>query len=132
MCGTSHLRSALTRNLSDLFRETCSSTSYSGSTVVLDTPKQSTSGPDHLGLDLMRAPQRGSLQSYMMDALLEGGRNRPVASDTTSDTDTDNTHNIDHMEEKPKHYYKFFWFSCMTQGMKIRFDRLALLALLDR
>ncbi|XP_064621323.1 pecanex-like protein 1 isoform X3 [Lineus longissimus] len=117
------------------YRETCSSTSYSGSTVVLDTPKQSTSGPDHLGLDLMPGtfnvrPQRTSIQSYV-EALLESGRNRAGGSDT-SDTDTDNTHNIDHMEEKPKHYYKFFWFPCLTQGMKIRFDRLALLALLDR
>jgi hypothetical protein len=76
-------------------------------------------------------PQRTSIQSYV-EALLESGRNRAGASDTSSDTDTDNTHNIDHMEEKPKHYYKFFWFPCLTKGMKIRFDRLALLALLDR
>ena len=70
--------------------------------------------------------QQSPLMNYM-EAMLESGRNRTPGS---SDTDSNATHNITSMEEKPKHYYKFFVIP--LKYLKIRFDRLALLALLDR
>ncbi len=67
------------------------------------------------------------LQTYV-EALLESGRHRPPASDS-SDSDTNTTHNVTSVDDKPKHYYKL---KLPFQFLKIRFDRLALLALLDR
>ncbi len=66
-------------------------------------------------------------QSYV-EALLESGRHRPAASDS-SDSDTNTTHNVTSVDDKPKHYYKFM---LPFKFIRIRFDRLALLALLDR
>lgn len=52
---------------------------------------------------------------------------RARGSDTS---DSSSTHNITMQDEKPKHYFKFYIIP--KQFTKIRFDRLALLALLDR
>lgn len=106
-------------------------TSESDSTVILDTPtaprlqdRPPTPGPTIL--DVSRSPR--AIQS-IVEALLEGGQHSGMP-DTTSDSDTNSTHNATSSDDKPKHYYKFFVIP--WQYMKIWFDRLALLALLDR
>ena len=79
-----------------------------------------------LAAAVSRSP-RSALQSYV-EALLESGQHQAMAD--TTDTDTNTTQNATSMDEKPKHYYKFFLLP--LHFMKIWFDRLALLALLDR
>lgn len=110
------------------------SSSESGSTVVLDTPRHPAArSSDPIMLDLPGTvggrSQRSPLQSYV-EALLESGRHRPPRSDSSDTSDSNITHNITSADDKPKHYYKFFFMP--FKYAKIRFDRLALLALLDR
>ncbi|ESO87723.1 hypothetical protein LOTGIDRAFT_127487 [Lottia gigantea] len=69
-----------------------------------------------------------ALQSYVQALLEAGPYSRTVISEITSDSDT--THNNAYAEEKPKHFYKL---KILRQKfLKIRFDRLSLLAALDR
>ncbi|XP_048259849.1 pecanex-like protein 1 isoform X1 [Haliotis rufescens] len=110
-----------------------SASTCSDSTVILDSPKpeerpdlfHDLALPGPLGTtDEMRT--HSALQSYVQ-ALLESGRGRPTISDTSSDSDTTHTKS---KKEKPKHFYKLWLLK--KKFLKIRFDRLALLALLDR
>ena len=50
----------------------------------------------------------------------------------SQDSETTVSHSVANIEQKPKHYYKFSALPCFFNQIKIRFDRLALLALLDR
>ena len=107
------------------------SSSESGSTVILDTPRHPPrQDPTLLDLELPGSVagrnQRSPLMTYM-EAMLESGRNQTPG---TSDSDSNASRNDTSMDEKPKHYYKFFLLP--FKYLKIRFDRLALLALLDR
>ena len=111
------------------------SSSESGSTVILDTPRPSSRNPEPIvfELDLPRGTERGrsprlALESYL-DALLEGGHRQRVGTEDSDDSDT-STHNVTSTEEKPKHYYKYFVLP--KKFLKVRFDRLAILVLLDR
>ena len=63
----------------------------------------------------------------VFQALLE--RNRTMGLSECS-TDSDTTHANTHHTDKPKHFYKLWWNK--EKFVKIRFDRLALLALLDK
>ena len=63
----------------------------------------------------------------VFQALLE--RNRTMGMSEGS-LDSDITHTNTHHTDKPKHFYKLWWNK--DKFFKIRFDRLALLALLDR
>lgn len=113
-----------------IHRDIRDSSSESGSTVILDTgrrpPMMGPGGLFDLDLPVAGRAQRSPLMDYM-EVMMERGINRTPGS---SDTDSNATHNIAAMEEKPKHYYKFFLIP--LKYLKIRFDRLALLALLDR
>ena len=102
----------------------------------MDSPKPEDVPPDNLLQDLVIRPplsltdnidQHSALQSYVA-ALLESGRNRAAISLSSSESDT--THANTQIEEKPKHYYKF-WIG-KKKYFKIFCDRLQLLALLDR
>jgi hypothetical protein len=65
-----------------------------------------------------------------LSALLEAGVHRPHGAEDAEDSDT-SSHNVTSpSEDRVKHYYKFFAFP--KHFIKVRFDRLALLALLDR
>lgn len=108
--------------------------SGSGSTVVLDCPPRvpdPSANPTMFDLDLPRGMERGrsarlALDNYLV-ALLEGGARARV--DDTEDSDA-SSRNVTSPEEKTKHYYKFW--ALPKRFIKVRFDRLALLALLDR
>ncbi|XP_013392762.1 pecanex-like protein 1 [Lingula anatina] len=126
-----------------------SSSSDSGSTVILDPPKDNQTRQE-LRFQLVEEPLElpGSvgprrdlttstpLQSYI-EHLLDNRAMRGRGGTTTqtqnsiSDSDSDTTHDITAIEEKPKFYYKF-WIIPDKKFLKLRFDRLALLALLDR
>lgn len=68
------------------------------------------------------------LQTYV-DQLLEIGRTRPTITDSSSESEMSGFPS--QKEKKPKHFYKF-WILPKKKFFKIWFDRLALLALLDR
>ncbi|XP_052769095.1 pecanex-like protein 1 isoform X2 [Mya arenaria] len=71
-------------------------------------------------------PPRGILQAYV-DQLLENGRR----FDSSDDTDSKDTRSVD--VPHTKHFYKFQLMPFLKKTfLKIYFDRLALLALLDR
>ncbi|XP_064603904.1 pecanex-like protein 1 isoform X2 [Liolophura sinensis] len=116
--------------------EVSTSSSGSGSTVILDSPKVEMPDRIETGISGMREiqlpgavgmrPLGSQLQTYM--SLLEGNQSRAGGSD--SSTDSDFTHNMAHLDDKPKHFYKLKVLPKVT--VKIHFDRLALLALLDR
>ncbi|XP_053374613.1 pecanex-like protein 1 isoform X2 [Mercenaria mercenaria] len=113
-----------------------SSSCASGSMVVLDSLKDEDKPPlsslrilDHhhdLGLpgSVDIRPTRGILQAYV-DQLLENGRRFDSSSDTDS-KDMSGSHDT----PPTKHFYKFKLLP--KKFIKIYFDRLALLALLDR
>ena len=119
------------------------STESLDSTVILETegatattppiPSPAEPNPEALLRDLSMwgnssgRNHRNVIQQYV-ETLLESGQHQPLSMGDTSDSDT--TQNATGSEDKPKHYYKFFMVPC--HFMKIRFDRLALLALLDR
>ena len=136
-----------------LIRDTSST---SGSTVILDPPPTNTlnSGeptPGSLPAVTMETPpfalsidtdigvrslrsHRANIQSYM-EAVLErrNARNTTpgaLSVNESSDTDTNTTHNMTALDSKPKHYYKFAVLPFTS--IKVHFDRLALIALLDR
>ncbi|KAK7103857.1 pecanex-like protein 1 isoform X2 [Littorina saxatilis] len=108
----------------------------SGSTDMVETPKSDTeqrsSAPlsnnqrEQFPIPLDRRATQNILQSYVQ-ALLE--RNRTMGQSECS-TDSDTTHANTHHTDKPKHFYKLWWNK--ENFLKVRFDRLALLALLDR
>ena len=111
------------------------SSSESDSPVIVDTPtvlrlqdRPPTPAPVMLDFHttVSRNP-RSALQSYV-ETLLEQGQHHPMADTTDSETNT--TQNATSMDDKPKHYYKFFVLP--VHYVRIWFDRLALLALLDR
>ncbi|XP_025105785.1 pecanex-like protein 1 isoform X5 [Pomacea canaliculata] len=113
------------------------SSSGSSSTDVIETPQSEDRGDGILRNISLRgslpvlAPSgdarstQNMLHSYVQ-ALLE--RNRTGLSECSSETDT--THANTHTTDKPRHFYKLWCFK--KTFLKIRFDRLALLALLDR
>lgn len=113
-----------------------SSSCASGSMVVLDSLKDDDKPQlsslrilDHhhdLGLpgSIDIRPTRGILQAYV-DQLLENGRRFDSSSDTDSKEISDS-----HDTPQTKHFYKFKLIP--KKFIKIYFDRLALLALLDR
>ena len=110
------------------------SSSESGSTVILEPPPPPPVYPGDAFLNDLELsttnrprPHRMPLQNYV-EALLESNR-RPPISDTSDFSDSNTTHGSG-ADDKPHHYYKFFMVPC--NYIKIRFDRLALLALLDR
>ncbi|ELU16306.1 hypothetical protein CAPTEDRAFT_221096 [Capitella teleta] len=108
------------------------SSSESGSMVVVDAPPSASPPPPDLppnlyDLDLRMGLGRGS---NFLTTLLEGGVHRPRGPEENEDSDASSYYATNPSEEKTKHYYKFFALS--KNFIKIRFDRLALLALLDR
>ncbi|XP_074658604.1 pecanex-like protein 1 [Tubulanus polymorphus] len=121
----------LTEFFGDNKWETSSSSDSCGSAVVLDTPKPSAQqSRDALDIDItLPGAVVSRTHRSIVEALLESGLSRHIVSDTSpSDTDTNDTTRA--VEKKPKHYYNFNLVPC--HSIKIRFDRLALLALLDR
>ncbi|KAL5009342.1 hypothetical protein ScPMuIL_014923 [Solemya velum] len=110
------------------------SSSGSGSTLVVEeSRKNSTEREDEV--DSIIDPEPTSipglnmpLQSYVAQ-LLENGRSRLPTTDTSSDSEMSGF--TSHKEKKPKHFYKF-WVLPKKKFFKVWFDRLALLALLDR
>ncbi|KAK3093672.1 hypothetical protein FSP39_018732 [Pinctada imbricata] len=127
--GTATSTDVPTQETSGSFSYTSSpSSSESGSTVIYDDsivnkPTDDDSRPQFFP-SRMNIPGFVSPQDFQ--ELLERGRQRLTTCDSSSDSD--NFHSI--KEEKPKQFYKFQILP--KKFLKIRFDRLALLALLDR
>ena len=99
-------------------------------------PSSSPADPRHIppNLDDMSAVMEslnlpaGTLQSYAQSLLR---RNHTSHSSSDSDTRSLPYGRTDRGPPKPKHFYKF-WLWPSSSFVKIRFDRLALLAALDR
>ena len=106
------------------------SSSDSGSTVILDDNIADKNPDDdrHMILFPRRLDIPGVVNPHDFQELLERGRQRLTTCDSSSDSD--NQDFLSFKEEKPKHFYRFQIFP--KKFLKIRFDRLALLALLDR
>ncbi|CAH1791928.1 unnamed protein product [Owenia fusiformis] len=105
------------------------SSTGSDSTVILDSPKpprrRETNPTSDIVLDLDLRPR---LLPFNIEHLLERANLQTL--DPATDSDISDAQDTTVVDDKPKHYYKFY---CIPSSfLKVWFDRLGLLALLDR
>lgn len=115
-----------------LFRWSLSSIASNSTVIVEESPPPAESPGIQRWVELDDMVRRlelptGTLQSYVQSLLR---RNHTSTSSTDSDLTHANTRSSRGVQ-KPKHFYKF-WIWPMKHYVKIHFDRLSLLAALDR
>ena len=94
---------------------------------MIDSPKTDEKKDDQVlhELDLPGTVTRQTIEELLMTRRRMGGL---TTCDSSGDSDSSEKGSV--KESKPKHFYRFQFFP--KKFFKIRFDRLALLALLDR